>query len=180
MNQFVASLVLFALVASVTTAEARYLPSLEQWFVIREQGVPNSDAIRLEVRLLSNSRALVASFPNLVGPIHLSEQNAQLFSCEANWTIATSEARAFGLDGKPAFSFAHLGFLRICGVTDDQALYWLHYNVAVGGVPSNWVVVLDATGTVVERREFPEARSVKFEFGGKSYSLEFPAAEMPG
>ncbi len=84
------------------------------------------------------------------------------------------------MDGKPAFSFAHLGFLRNCGVTEDQELYWLHYNIAEGGAPSNSVVVLDATGTVVERREFPEARAMEFEFGGKSYSLEITAAEIPG
>ena len=102
MKQFAASLVLLTLCASATSAEERNLPSLKQWLLVPEHGPPNSDSIQLEVRLLSASRALVASFPTLVGPIHLSVQNAQLFSCEGNWAIATSEVRAFELDGKPS------------------------------------------------------------------------------
>ena len=161
-------------------AEEREFPELAKVLVLEEIAPRNSDAIHLKVSLRDKVGEQSVRFPDLVGPIHLSAANSQLFSCESNSTLATSRALAFDLDGKQSFEFAHRGYLRDCGVTEDGRLYWLLYNTVKGGVPTNLIVVLDERGAIVSEAEFSEPRDFEFKVRERQYLLPVPRAEMPG
>jgi len=70
--------------------------------------------------------------------------------------------------------------LRDCGITADQRLYWLHYNVLEQGSVLNTVVVLAADGSTVHRSTFSVGKTLTFTYRGQEYSLDIPAPELPG
>jgi len=176
----VEAFVIAVLFASTAAAEERDYPEIGKTLVIEKVGPANSDAVHLQVSLRDIEGGAIVEFPRMVGSVLLSTANAQLFSCESNSTLATSEAMAFHLDSRPSFSFPHRGYLRNCGLTGDGRLYWLHYNVVREGVPRNQVVVLNGEGKAVADAEFTDARQFTFKDGEKTYSLSIPAADWPG
>lgn len=160
--------------------EERYFEALHGWLVVDERGPEDSDAITLDVRWLDGDRRKSTHFPSLIGPLHVSSANRQLFACELGLALEAGNAHLYSLDGTLTFSFAHLAFPRSCGMTPDTKLYWLHYNSMRDGAAWNVVVVLDRAGSVTDREEFQEGRSVTFSFEGQIYSLPIPEAEPPG
>ena len=118
--------------------------------------------------------------PPLEGPIFLAPANRQIFACESNAIAAATAAEIFDAEGSLAFSFRHPGFLRDCGLTGDQRLYWLHYNVMDRGSALNTVVVLAADGSTVHRSTFSVGKTLTWTYRGQEYSLEIPAPELPG
>ena len=161
-------------------AEERPISDLGKTLVLERDGPGASDAILLDVRLRDDSTGGSVRFPRLVGPIWVSPENRQVFSCESNAIMATGAALGFDLSGRRAFAFQHRGFLRDCGLTEDRRLYWLIYNVAVGGETKNSVVVLDEAGRVVASAMFAGERSFEFSVGGRPYVLPVAQAELPG
>ena len=71
---------LSAIVAVGAWAEEREVPELGRVLVIESVGSFASDAVHLNVSLRDESGKVDVRFPSLVGPVHLSVPNAQLFS----------------------------------------------------------------------------------------------------
>ncbi len=178
--KFVLILWLIAVFSSAVAAEERFIPELKIWLKTDNEGTSNSDYIFLRTRLFDSNHRLIVELSRLVGPIYISTINKQIFSCESNSIIGTNEALVFGLNGNLLFSFNHLGFLRGAGMTEDQRLYWLHYNIVTENKPTNIVIVLNSAGKVVFRNQFREAKQLKFKDGEHHYSLSIPPAELPG
>jgi hypothetical protein len=106
--------------------------------------------------------------------------NRQIFACESNSIAAATAAEIFDAEGRLAVSFRHLGFLRDCGLTANQLLYWLHYNVMEQGAAVNTVVVLAPDGSIVHRSTFSVGKTLRFSYRGQEYSLDIPSPELPG
>jgi hypothetical protein len=158
-------------------AEERYVPTTRGWVTIQERGA-GKDAT-LDVALLDAKRARVAAFPPLVGPIFVSNLNRQILSCESNARRETRGTVVHAFTGAEVFRFAHVGFLRACGLVADGRVYWLHYSVMREEQPWNVLVALDRAGVVVVREEFREAKTLAFTFEGGRFTLPVPAAERP-
>jgi len=165
---------------STVFAEEKYIPDLKIWIITKTEGPNNSDYLFLNVKLYDERRKLISEFPKLVGPLEISSANRQLFSCESNSAIGTEKALVFDLKGKLIFSFEHLGFLRNSGMTKDQKLYWLHYNIVAENAPTNILVVLDSEGKVVLHNQFKGSRIIQFKYNEHRYNLDIPKAELPG
>ena len=161
-------------------AEETFLPEIDSWLVVNEEGPANSDDIILKVTLLNKKRTSEIKFPVIIGPIYFSGVNKQIFSCESNAIKATREANAFDLKGNRVFSFKHLGFIRNCGITEDKMTYWLHYNYVRDKKPINIVVALSAKGDVLYKESFSKEKTVFFSNNNKTYKMSFPDAEWPG
>jgi hypothetical protein len=179
-SPFVLFILFFTIFLSAVFAEEKYISDLKIWIVTKTEGPNNSDYLFLNVKLYDEGRKLISEFPKLVGPIKISSVNRQIFSCESNAIIGTEKALVFDLRGKLVFSFEHLGFLRKSGMTKDQKLYWLLYNIVTESGPTNILVVLDHEGKVVLRNQFKESRIIRFNYKEHRYALDIPRAELPG
>ena len=166
--------------SSTTSAEEKFVPDLKIWISTEKDGPNNSDYIFLKVRLFDETHKLIAELPKLIGPLQISTVNKQLFSFESNSIIGTKSALVFELDGKLAFSFEHLGYLRNFGITEDQRLYWLHYNIVKDNEPLNIVVIINSEGKVVFRDRFRKSRHIQFNYKEYNYRMDIPKAEWPG
>jgi len=160
----------------VSAGETRRLAFIDRIVVIEEKGPAHSDWIALAVRIEDNAHHVLAELPPLDGPVLLSPANRQVFACETY----PGSALSFRADGKRAFAFRHIGYLRQCGLVQDEKLYWLHYNTVEHGTPLNTVVVLDAAGSIVHRSTFDGEKVLRFSHLGKHYSLSIPPPELPG
>jgi hypothetical protein len=153
---------------------------LDRVVLVERVGPDNSDYVSLHIKLLDAAGRVVAALPALHGPVYLSAVNRQIFACESDSTSEAASAEVFDADGKVAFSFRHLGFLRSCGLTADRRLYWLHYNIVDAGTPVNAVVVLARDGSTVHRERFSVGKELRFTYGAIEYSLQIPPPELPG
>ena len=156
------------------------LPGSALRVTIEQSGPPNSDVVSLRVRIHDRTGGTVVRLPPLVGPVHVSATNSQILDCEENSTRRTHTAKAFGLDGKQHFEFSHRGFLRRCGTTEDERLYWFQYDVMKSGLRTAILVVLNSQGTIVSEAETDVAIQHKFSADGHSYSLTISTPEIPG
>lgn len=147
---------------------------------IRPIGPPSSDFIHLEVEFRPDHTRERITYPLLVGPILVSKANRQLVSCEANGAVEGLGPAVYDLRGSLLFARPHVGFLRSCGMTDDERLYWFHYNLVRSGRPINRVVVLDSEGLVVVDAESLEATEAEFVRGTKKYVIPVSAPDWPG
>lgn len=173
------ALALLSIGAANSIDEGRW-PFLDRVVVVVRVGPDHSDYIALHVQIVDAAGQRIATLPPLEGPVFLAPSNRQIFSCESNSISASSDARAFDADGNSAFTFHHPGYLRDCGLTDDQRLYWLHYNVVEQGRARNMVVVLAADGSIVHDSTFLTGKALTFTYGGRDYSLAIPRPELPG
>lgn len=172
--------ILFISCSASVYADESFLPELNSWLVVTKAGPENSDSIILKVSLLSKDKKSRISFPNMIGPIHISAPNNQIFSCEANFSSAAKSAIAYDLKGNEAFTFEHLGFVRNCGITKDKKIYWLHYNAVKNNKPISIFVALMGNGQVLLKESFEKSKYVKFMYKGNHYSVSVPDAELPG
>jgi hypothetical protein len=147
---------------------------------IRQVGPFSSDDLRYRVELRTDHDEKRITYPLLVGPVLVSNANAQIFSCEATGPVEGVGPAAYDLHGRLSFERPHVGFLRGCGMTDDERLYWLHYNLVRSARPINRIIVLDESGSVVFDAESSEAGEVEFESGELRYVLPIPGPEFPG
>ena len=173
------ALALLAIGAGSSVDEGRW-PFLDRVVVVDRVGPDHSDYTALHVQIVDAAGHRIAKLPPLEGPVFLAPANRQIFSCESNSISAASAAMAFDADGNPAFTFHHRGYLRDCGLTVDQRLYWLHYNVVEQGLARNMVVVLAADGSIVHDSAFSTGKALTFASGGREYNLAIPPPELPG
>jgi hypothetical protein len=143
-------------------------------------GPKASDAIIVTFELRSRSGELLAKAPPLIGPLLVSPPNREIFSCESNSTMGGEAALSFDLSASVVGSYVHPGYLRDCGLSKDERLYWLHYNLMENGKPYNFVVILGPRGKVILTRRLNRAGSVELTYEGRSYAFPIPEPDLPG
>ena len=65
-------------------------------------------------------------------------------------------------------------------MTDDEKLYWLHYNLVKNRLPTNKLLVVDRTGRSVYETESESSIDAEFSVEGAFYRLSIPDPQFPG
>ena len=172
--------VLLIVLPNLVFAQQQRLAFGDGALILEALGPAHSDDTYLTVRIQTRDGSVAAEIPAVRGPVYASSANRQILACESNAAAKTASAKVFGENGSLVFSSEHVGYLRGCGVTGDERLYWLHYNLVSDGVPKNVVVVLDSVGNIVVREEFEEEKTLQFDYNGFEYVVAIPEAEWPG
>ena len=175
----IANLLKFILLMSLTNlCNAQYFESLKLDYSEKTYCQPETDNCSTVVTLTKDGNKPI-EIKGLNGPIHLSTQYAQVFSCEANTYDDRKYAKLFNLQGELLATVQHRGSLHDCGTTIDGALYWLHYYKVVNSKPINVLVVFSNTGKVIFEKELSYGGLIKFKYYGKEYSLKIDKPQWP-
>ena len=144
------------------------------------EGPDNSDFLHYRVVIRQADVGPTIEFPPMFGPVLYSPANSQVFSCESNSIAGPKGPVAYDLAAERAFQLPHPGYLRSCGMTDDEKLYWLHYNLVKNRLPTNKLLVVDRTGRSVYETESESSIDAEFSVEGAFYRLSIPDPQFPG
>lgn len=168
----------------VVKRSVRYIQQLDGWLLEEQRGIKNSGYIRYHLTFRPQKGKASISFPQIIGPYHISNSNHQILACEANWLDESDFAMLIDIPNAGIKKIKHLGFFRDCGLTKDTKYYWLSYSDGVGEgeniKPVTDVIVLDKEGTVLKRERLFKAGAIKLIVKGSKYRLAFPEPELPG
>ena len=170
---------IFIILLMPFSVSAEYIESLQANFEVNTQCKPDSDICNTTVTLEKNG-SVITKITSLEGPIFLSVPNKQILSCESNAIMLTDAAEIYTLNGSKVAAIKHRGFLRTCGLTKDNTLYWFLYNKIVNSKPINILVVANNSGNIAFEKELTNGGNISFIYNQTSYVIAIPEPEYPG
>ena len=119
--------------------EARYLTRWRSWLLAEHRHYyEGGDTV---VSLRKPTGEAVVTYPPMSGPIIISESQRRILDCGISAHTMVDFAVVYDDVGREIRRIPKVVYTRNCGKTDDDLLFWLHYNVVEEGAALNVISV---------------------------------------